>query len=124
MSGIHSFRVLRAMPLWIANGVITGVLALLFAVFYVGANIDPAGRMKELPVGLVNADKGAAVGGKQVNLGAQITESIKKSTASGRCQRSLRDGRPGGFRMPGSHWRQTSPSRLDRDRLGVPPEES
>ncbi|GHD03264.1 membrane protein [Streptomyces violarus] len=83
MSGIHPFRVLRAKPLWIANGVITGVLALLFAVFYVGANIDPADHLTKLPVGLVNADKGAAAGGKQVNLGAQITESIKKSTASG-----------------------------------------
>ncbi|MEU2287082.1 SNG1 family protein [Streptomyces sp. NPDC013178] len=83
MSGIHPFRVLRAKPLWIANGVITGVLALLFTVFYVGANIDPAGHMSKLPVGLVNADEGAAVGGKQVNLGARITESIKKSTAGG-----------------------------------------
>ncbi|MEU1193186.1 DUF3533 domain-containing protein [Streptomyces sp. NPDC005859] len=83
MNGIHPFRVLRARPLWIASGVITGVLALLFAVLYVGANIDPAGHMKNLPVGLVNADKGAAVGGKQVNLGAQITESISKSTAGG-----------------------------------------
>ncbi|MDX2526372.1 SNG1 family protein [Streptomyces europaeiscabiei] len=83
MSGTHPFRVLRAKPLWIANGVITGVLALLFAVFYVGANIDPVDHMKSLPVGLVNADKGAAVGGEQVNLGAQITGSIKKSTASG-----------------------------------------
>jgi len=83
MNGIHPFRVLRAKPLWIASGVITGVLALLFAVLYVGANIDPAGHMKNLPVGLVNADKGAAVGGKQVNLGAQITDSIGKSTAGG-----------------------------------------
>ncbi len=83
MNGIHPFRVLRARPLWIASGVITGVLALLFAVLYVGANIDPAGHMKNLPVGLVNADKGAAVGGKQVNLGAQITESISKSTVGG-----------------------------------------
>ncbi|WP_328785299.1 SNG1 family protein [Streptomyces canus] len=83
MSGIHPFRVLRAKPLWIANGVITGVLALLFTVFYVGANIDPVDHMKNLPVGLVNADKGAAVGGKQVNLGAQISESITKSTVSG-----------------------------------------
>lgn len=77
------FRVLRAKPLWIANGLITGVLALLFTVFYVGANIDPVDHMKDLPVGLVNADKGAAVGGRQVNLGAQISDSITKSTASG-----------------------------------------
>ncbi|WP_060886829.1 SNG1 family protein [Streptomyces caniscabiei] len=83
MNGIHPFRVLRAKPLWIASGAITGVLALLFAVFYVGANIDPAGHMKKLPVGLVNADKGAAVDGRQVNLGAQIADSITKSTAGG-----------------------------------------
>ncbi|MFF6881190.1 SNG1 family protein [Streptomyces sp. NPDC012474] len=83
MSETPPFRVLRAKPLWIANGVITGVLAVLFAVFYVGANIDPVDHMKNLPVGLVNADKGAVVGGKQVSLGAQITESVKKSTASG-----------------------------------------
>ncbi|MFF7640916.1 DUF3533 domain-containing protein [Streptomyces canus] len=83
MSGISPFRVLRAKPLWITNGLITGAMALLFAVFYVGANIDPVDHMKNLPVGLVNADKGAAVGGKQVNLGDRITESIKKSTAGG-----------------------------------------
>ncbi|MFG2470362.1 SNG1 family protein [Streptomyces canus] len=83
MSAIPPFRVLRAKPLWIANGVITGVLALLFTVFYVGANIDPVDHMRNLPVGLVNADKGAAVGGKQVNLGTRISESIAQSTASG-----------------------------------------
>jgi uncharacterized phage infection (PIP) family protein YhgE len=54
MSGPHPFRILRAKPLWIANGVITGTLALLFTVFYVGANIDPAGHMKNLPVALVS----------------------------------------------------------------------
>ncbi|MFF7446595.1 MULTISPECIES: DUF3533 domain-containing protein [unclassified Streptomyces] len=79
MSGSHPSRVLRAKPLWIANGVITGVLALLFAVFYVGANIDPVDHMTKLPVGLVNADEGAG----RVNLGARITESIERSTASG-----------------------------------------
>ncbi|MCD9879996.1 DUF3533 domain-containing protein [Streptomyces guryensis] len=83
MSGSHPFRVLRAKPLWITNGVITGVLALLFTVFYVGANIDPAGHMKHLPVGLVNADKGVAVGGQRVDLGARITGSIQRSAAAG-----------------------------------------
>ncbi|MCX5528030.1 SNG1 family protein [Streptomyces bobili] len=83
MQPTHPFRVLRAKPLWIANGVITGVLALLFTVFYVGASIDPVDHLKKLPVGLVNADRGAAAGGEQVNLGGQITESVKKSAAGG-----------------------------------------
>ncbi|MEW2806398.1 DUF3533 domain-containing protein [Streptomyces massasporeus] len=50
--------------------------------FYVGANIDPVGHMTKLPVGLVNADEGAVVDGRPVNLGARITGSIEKSTAS------------------------------------------
>ncbi|MFH9826633.1 SNG1 family protein [Streptomyces bobili] len=83
MNGIRPFRVLRARPLWIASGVITGVLALLFAVLYIGANTDPVGHTKNLPVGLVDSDKGGDLGGKQVSLGAQITESIKKSDAGG-----------------------------------------
>jgi YhgE/Pip-like protein len=77
------FRVLRARPLWITSGVITGVLAVLFTVFYVGANIDPVDHLKNLPVGLVNADEGADVDARQVNLGEQIIASIEKSTADG-----------------------------------------
>lgn len=82
-SAARPFRVLRSKPLWISNGVIVGVPAVLFAVFYVGANIDPPGHMHHLPVGLVDADKGATVGGEQVDLGARITRSIRRSKASG-----------------------------------------
>lgn len=83
MDGFHPFRVLRARGLWIVNGVVTGVLALLFAVLYIGANVDPVGHLHKLPVGLVNADKGANVGGEHVNLGARTIESITKSNAGG-----------------------------------------
>ncbi|MEV8020049.1 DUF3533 domain-containing protein [Streptomyces sp. NPDC086554] len=62
MSNAHPFRALRAKPLWIANGVIMGFVAVLFTVFYVGANLDPAGHLHKLPVALVSADKGASVG--------------------------------------------------------------
>ncbi|GAA0360495.1 DUF3533 domain-containing protein [Streptomyces turgidiscabies] len=83
MDGFHPFRVLRARGLWIVNGAIVGTLALLFAVLYIGANVDPVGHLHKLPVGLVNADQGAVVGGKQVNLGAQVTRSIMTSTVGG-----------------------------------------
>ncbi|MCX4705458.1 DUF3533 domain-containing protein [Streptomyces sp. NBC_01373] len=83
MDGFHPFRVLRARGLWIVNGVVTGVLALLFAVLYIGANVDPVGHLHKLPVGLVNADRGANVGGEHVNLGARTVESITKSNAGG-----------------------------------------
>ncbi|ULR48513.1 DUF3533 domain-containing protein [Streptomyces deccanensis] len=83
MDGFHPFRVLRTRSLWMTNGVIAGVLALLFAVLYLGANVDPAGHLRNLPVGLVNADEGAALDGKQVNLGEQTSRSITKSPAKG-----------------------------------------
>jgi YhgE/Pip-like protein len=57
-------------------------LAFLFAVLYVGGNVDPVDHLHQLPIGLVNADRGAIVGGKQVNLGADITASIQASAAS------------------------------------------
>ncbi|MDX3457107.1 DUF3533 domain-containing protein [Streptomyces sp. ME02-8801-2C] len=74
---------LRARGLWIVNGAIAGTLALLFAVLYIGANVDPVAHLHKLPVGLVNADKGTTVDGRQVNLGAQATRSITTSTAGG-----------------------------------------
>lgn len=80
MDGFHPFRVLRERGLWTINGALVGTMALLFAVLYIGANVDPVGHLHKLPVGLVNADQGAIVEGKQVNLGAQATRSITKST--------------------------------------------
>jgi YhgE/Pip-like protein len=77
---IHPFRILRRKPLWLSNGAIVGVLATLFAVLYVGANIDPVGHLHKLPVGLVNADSGARAGGKRVDLGAQVTGAVMKPT--------------------------------------------
>ncbi|AVV48002.1 ABC transporter [Streptomyces sp. P3] len=83
MDGFHPFRVLRARGLWIVNGAIAGTLALLFAVLYIGANVDPVRHLHKLPVGLVNADQGEIVGGEHVNLGAQAIRSITKSTVGG-----------------------------------------
>jgi YhgE/Pip-like protein len=83
MDGFHPFRVLRARGLWIVNGAIAGTLALLFAVLYIGANVDPVRHLHKLPVGLVNADQGEILGGEQVNLGAQAIRSITKSTVGG-----------------------------------------
>jgi len=82
MNGVSPYSILRERRLWMVIGAPVSALAFLFAVLYVGATVDPVDHLHQLPIGLVNADQGATVGGKQVNLGADITASIQASAAS------------------------------------------
>jgi YhgE/Pip-like protein len=68
--------------LWLPTGAIVGLLSLLFSLLYMGANKDPMGSLRDLPIALVNADKGAEIGGKKVNLGDQITASVAGTSTS------------------------------------------
>jgi YhgE/Pip-like protein len=81
MNTVSPYSILRDKRLWMVIGVPVGALAFLFAVLYVGANVDPGDHLHKLPIGLVNADEGTIAGGKQVNLGADITSSIQASAA-------------------------------------------
>ncbi|SOB81303.1 YhgE/Pip domain-containing protein [Streptomyces sp. 1331.2] len=78
MSPTHPFAVLRTRPLWAGTGVILGAVALLFSLFYLGANINPSGSVRGLPVGLVNADRGITVDGKRLAFGEQAVTAITK----------------------------------------------
>ncbi|MFD3556401.1 YhgE/Pip domain-containing protein [Streptomyces goshikiensis] len=71
--------VLRRPKLWIGTGLIAAVVSMLFALLYVGGNVNPKGNLRDLPVALVNADGGADAGGRHVNLGEQIVSGIQKA---------------------------------------------
>ncbi|MFF5703783.1 YhgE/Pip family protein [Streptomyces sp. NPDC012794] len=71
--------VLRRPQLWIGTGLIAAVVSMLFALLYVGGNVDPRGNLRDLPVALVNADAGADAGGRRVNLGQQVVEGVEKA---------------------------------------------
>ncbi|MCA6092193.1 SNG1 family protein [Streptomyces sp. SCA3-4] len=72
--------VLRSPRLWIGTGLIVAVISTLFALLYVGGNVNPKGNLRDLPVALVNSDKGGTdAGGKKINLGDQVVSGIKKS---------------------------------------------
>lgn len=71
--------VLRSPRLWIGSGLILALVAALFSLLYVGGNVNPKGHLRDLPVALVNSDKGAAVQGKRLNAGEQVVSGIKKS---------------------------------------------
>ncbi|MFD8142924.1 YhgE/Pip domain-containing protein [Streptomyces sp. NPDC059708] len=71
--------VLRRPQLWIGTGLIAAVVSMLFALLYVGGNVNPRGNLRDLPVALVNADAGADAGGRHVKLGDQVVAGIRKA---------------------------------------------
>ncbi|MEI5103539.1 YhgE/Pip family protein [Streptomyces sp. PmtG] len=72
---------LRSPRLWIGTGIIVAVVSTLFALLYVGGNVNPKGNLRDLPVALVNSDRGADTGERRVNIGDQVVSGIKKATA-------------------------------------------
>ncbi|MGE7384862.1 YhgE/Pip domain-containing protein [Streptomyces sp. NPDC004126] len=71
--------VLRRPQLWIGTGLIAAVVSMLFALLYVGGNVNPRGNLRDLPVALVNADAGADARGRRVTLGEQVVSGIEKA---------------------------------------------
>ncbi|MFD8478137.1 DUF3533 domain-containing protein [Kitasatospora sp. NPDC059673] len=69
-------ELLRRRSLWLPSALILGLLSFVLSLLYLGANNDPVGSTKDLPIALVNADRGVQVGGKQIDLGGQITAQI------------------------------------------------
>ncbi|MFB7663678.1 YhgE/Pip domain-containing protein [Kitasatospora sp. NPDC056138] len=76
VTGTTAGRVLRVWRIWMLPAVITGVLAVLLSLVYMGGILDPRGNLRRMPIGLVNSDQGAVLAGRQVNLGAQLTGGI------------------------------------------------
>ncbi|MFF4160229.1 YhgE/Pip domain-containing protein [Streptomyces sp. NPDC001678] len=79
MPSLPSPSVLRSPRLWIGTGLILAVVSTLFALLYVGGNVNPKGNLRDLPVALVNSDKGLDANGKHLNFGEQVVSGIKKS---------------------------------------------
>ncbi|WP_369147204.1 DUF3533 domain-containing protein [Streptomyces sp. R44] len=80
----HPLRVsarglLRRRGVWLPSAVILGLLSFVLSLLYLGADNDPAGYTKDLPIALVDTDEGTRVAGKEIDLGAQITAKITGS---------------------------------------------
>ncbi|WP_405875209.1 YhgE/Pip domain-containing protein [Streptomyces sp. NBC_00005] len=68
--------------LWLMPTVVTGLLALLLALLYMGGIVNPQGELRHLPIALVNADTGKPPAGQRQNAGTQITAAITSDTSS------------------------------------------
>ncbi|MFF7246829.1 DUF3533 domain-containing protein [Embleya sp. NPDC008237] len=72
---VGAWPVLRNPRVWMMPSIIVGLLAFLLSMLYMGGILNPRADLHRLPIGLVDADRGAPAGTPQ-NLGARITEGI------------------------------------------------
>jgi putative membrane protein len=72
---MNTFRVLASPWVW---GPILGVVVVLALIFYayLAAGASPQENLEDLPIALVNEDRGADLAGEDVNLGDRVVESV------------------------------------------------
>ncbi|MFB7267823.1 YhgE/Pip domain-containing protein, partial [Streptomyces nojiriensis] len=71
----------RRPHLWLVPTVLTGLLALLLSLLYMGGIVNPNAELRDLPIALVNEDTGGPPPGQRQNLGTQITAAIASDPA-------------------------------------------
>jgi YhgE/Pip-like protein len=72
---MNTLRVLASPRVWVPVLGITAVLALVFYA-YLGAVVSPEENLEDLPIALVNEDRGGELAGKEVNLGDRVVENV------------------------------------------------
>ncbi len=72
---MNTLRVLASPRVW---GPVLGIVAVLALVFYayLGAVVSPEENLEDLPIVLVNEDRGGELAGKDVNLGDRVVERV------------------------------------------------
>jgi YhgE/Pip-like protein len=78
---LRAVQLLRVRAVWVTPIVVSAVLVFLITLFYVGSVVNPAGHLSGLPVLVADQDRGATVGSKQVDIGAEVTSALKSSSA-------------------------------------------
>ncbi|MER6115753.1 DUF3533 domain-containing protein [Streptomyces sp. NPDC001743] len=77
---------LRHPRLWLMPTVLTGLLALLLSLLYMGGIVSPQTDLHDLPIALVNADRGKPLPGQKENLGTQIARAVIADGAAGQAE--------------------------------------
>lgn len=85
-AGTSAGSLLRHGRLWLVPGILSGLVALVLSLLYMGGILTPEKSLHRLPIALVNQDTGAPAPGAQQNLGARISQQILSSTPPGDIQ--------------------------------------
>ena len=82
---VRARDLLKVRAVWILPLILGSAVVVLITAFYVGSVVDPLAHLQGLPVAVVNQDRGAVIGTRQVNIGQQVQRGLSGSTAvSGR----------------------------------------
>lgn len=81
-TGATVWQVVGNPRIWAFPATIIGLVALLLSLVYMGGILNPGGNLRDMPIGLVNADRGAVVAGQRTNLGEQVTHGIATAAAA------------------------------------------
>ncbi|MHC3474591.1 YhgE/Pip domain-containing protein [Streptomyces sp. 7R007] len=75
--------------LWLVPTVLTGLLAFLLSLLYMGGIVNPQGDLHRLPIGLVNADTGRPPAGQRQNAGTRIAAAVTSGGSGKAAWRTL-----------------------------------
>src|SRR5215207_5165927 len=91
---MSALRVLLSPRVWISVVGVVAVLALIYFA-YLAAVASPEENLKDLPVALVNEDRGGELAGEEVNLGDRVVENVTDpdSPAAGTVEWARPEGR-------------------------------
>src|SRR6516164_476084 len=78
---VRASDLLEVRAVWILPLVLGSVVVVLITAFYVGSVINPLAHLHGLPVDVVNQDRGAVIGTRQVNIGQQVQRGLSDTTA-------------------------------------------
>lgn len=81
-TGLRATALLGRPKLWLIPTVLTGLLAFLLSLLYMGGIVNPNRELHDLPIALVNSDTGKPLTGQQQNLGTQIAHAIVTNSGS------------------------------------------
>lgn len=76
---VQAKHLLKVRAIWAIPAIVGSVLIVLITGFYIGSVVDPLAHLHGLPVSIVNEDTGAAIGGRQVDFGAQLQSGLTGS---------------------------------------------
>ena len=78
---VRARDLLKVRAVWILPLILGSAVVVLITAFYVGSVVNPLGHLQGLPVAVVNQDRGAVIGTRQINIGQQVQRGLSGSTA-------------------------------------------
>ena len=78
---VRASDLLKVRGVWISPLIVGSIVVVLITVFYIGSAVNPLGHLHDLPVAVVNQDRGAAAGPQRLNVGQKVEATLSQTPA-------------------------------------------